>query len=1219
MMKRLFSALLCLFMLCTLLPAAALANGDDPLPVAPHCDWQGARVTVAGETVAYTLDVYNNKLTDQQVWLALTAEKDDQTMLLSFKNVSKSTYAYIYSAATLESGAPTTGNYSARFSFSGAYTGKWKAPYAGVYYMLLIPSSSSNITDTAAAVTYTLEDGDLNEPNDAPATATELTENVSTYFTLTGFNDADWFKITTAVPGEAIKLYLSNFDYTVPTIGARLFRESDCAGGTAPADGKAVWSMNFSGNGSGAYKVNEPGTYYLKLSNKDNNNGSERPLRLRYELLPGDAQEFNDSRETAFPVPFDYPVEFTLNGDNDADWFCFETTQEGEIVTLELSGFETDYSNKLSYYIYNATYDGLTGEITGIGSTVYSGTGINITHSKQMSFATPGAHFLHIVPYDRAITENALRLVLRTYAVPDSQEPNNTYAEATLLLEGEPTTFNLPLGDKDWFRFTADAPNQTLELRLTIPAGGSVYTYLYSGAAFEASGNNAPSMTYWNNSGSGVTTYRYMLGAAGDYYVQLLPYSSSRVFDADGTVTYNLIAPDDSERNNGWKSAATLDEGIAVSFTLPAWNDSDWFRIVTDTPNQTLELTLNIPDGGSVDTKFYSGADFETNGDSASSMTGWTGSGSGVKTYRYMLGDAGDYYVRLTPYSSSRVFDADATASYRLIAPDANERNNGYAGATELPAQTAASFTIPATNDYDWFHVGNLTAGDKLTVTGGGMSGKFPGTLLCKLYYLDEYETSAQSCASCSFSKAGSCTFSIERDSNYFICFSHYSGTIFDNALWFRYAVTAQDKPVTGIRSITNGARTIFETQTLQLYANIDPANATNQNVTWVSSNPAVATIDADGLVTGVTAGSTTITATSVDGGYTAETVITVVEPIPVTGVSIRAEQNPSGKGSSAGNPYYLALDTGLQLTALVEPAGATELGVVWSVTDEDVLAVNEYGKVFAVGSGAACAVATTVDGGFTANFYFNVPDETYPVRGISLSENAKTLYLGEAGFTLTAKVSPSYATNPSVVWTSSNEAVATVDENGVVTPVAEGYVDITAFAQENAAISAVCTVKVNPPRTRVTGISFAETELHLGLYGTAQLQPVIAPADATDKSVKWTTNNKTIVSVSRTGVVVGLNLGSAVITATTTDGEFLASVTVYVSSNAPLGDVNNDGAVDAGDALLILRYSVGLIALSDAQKAVADVNGDGEIDAGDAVLMLRYDAGLIDEFPKKN
>jgi uncharacterized protein YjdB len=92
---------------------------------------------------------------------------------------------------------------------------------------------------------------------------------------------------------------------------------------------------------------------------------------------------------------------------------------------------------------------------------------------------------------------------------------------------------------------------------------------------------------------------------------------------------------------------------------------------------------------------------------------------------------------------------------------------------------------------------------------------------------------------------------------------------------------------------------------------------------------------------------------------------------------------------------------------------------VIWSVSDEKVLAVNKYGKVYAVGSGSAYVTVTTVDGSYTANFYFDVPDESYPVKSISLSLNATTIYMEENGVDLTATVNPSYATNPTVIWSS--------------------------------------------------------------------------------------------------------------------------------------------------------------------------------------------------------
>ena len=510
-----------------------------------------------------------------------------------------------------------------------------------------------------------------------------------------------------------------------------------------------------------------------------------------------------------------------------------------------------------------------------------------------------------------------------------------------------------------------------------------------------------------------------------------------------------------------------------------------------------------------------------------------------------------------------------------------------------------------------------MTAGDILQVTFGNVPTD-NSFLYAELYWMAEGETSLDYVDDKYVGRGTTKgTWDIEDDGTYYLSMNKGSGWI-DQSMWLKYAITAADKPVEGISSITNGGSTIFEGKTLQLYANVTPSNATNQNVTWASSNQAVATIDADGLVTGVAPGTTTITATTVDGGYTARTTITVEEAVPVTGVTVTAG-DVAHKGETENNPYYLTLDTSVALTASVVPDTATERAVTWSVSDPDVLAVTDYGKVWAVGSGDAYVTATSVEGGYTAKFYVNVPDESYPVRGISLNYNAATIYMGEEGLDLVSTVSPSYATNPAVVWSSDNEAVAIVDQTGHVTAVSTGYATITVKAAENNAIQNTCVVSVQPVRTRVTGISFAEKEVNVGIYGNVELLPIITPDDATDKGVTWTSSNKTVATVSRTGVVTALNIGTATITATTDDGSFKAEVTIRVSSDAAMGDINNDGDADAGDALLVLRYSVGLASLSEAQRLVADVNGDGDIDAGDAVLLLRYDAGLIEKFPAED
>jgi len=1317
-------SVLCLFLLLLTLAlfGASAAATEGVVPVVGYTDVKSATVLTTGQKVTYTLDTYHSNITDNQVWVAVNVERGDQAIEMTFEDITKSTYAYIYRAATVDSGI-TGNNYAGFVSFKENGTWRWKADAAGTYYIALRPQSSSYTASIPSYLTCTLLDGDLNESNDTWLTATELTENVSTYYNLNGWNDVDWFKITTTVPGEAIKLQFSNFDYTVANINAYLYTEAGLQAGST----SAAWSeTNFSENGSYNYKANIPGNYYLKIQSYNNAASVTKDLKISYTTVAPDSYELNDTYGTATKMSYSYPMEFTLNGLNDVDWFCFETSQPNELVYLNLSGFDLDYTNHISYHIYEPTLDGLS------SSALYYVNNVNMTYTAAMTFANTGPHYIKISRYSGTAVENTLQLTLvqgttdalepndtwqtstpmaentdisfnipsnsdvdwfkfsttepdqtldlttwlpsgggawvhlysgadlensgsgasslkycaiysgtsnvrwmlsdvgdyyikvshrqgvfeetatikYTLIAPDANERNNSWSTAVTLNQNVTTEYTLPAeNDYEWFKFTTTVPDVTLDLTTWVPSGGGTWVYLYSGADFQTSGSGAASMKYWAVY-SGTSNMRWMLREAGEYYIQISARGGN-IFDEKGSITYDLIAPDAHERNNSWQTAKAMNEGVTTSFTLPAENDSDWFKFTTAADHQTVEINCDIPTGGGAWIYVYSGADFQTSGSGADSMKYWAVY-SGTSTFRWMLQEAGEYYIQVSVRGS--YFDESASIAYGLINADSHERNNNYETATKLTKGSALYFTLPAANDYDYFLLGEMTAGDILQLTYGGLNPN--GVLYTDVYVLTEGSTSLTHVKDTRIYASGSGkpnTITLNTDGTYYVALEH--GTPSDSTMWVRYAVTAADKPVEGISSITNGDSTIFQGKTLQLYANITPTNATNQSVTWSSSKTSVATVDENGMVTGVAPGSATITATTVDGGFRATTTITVADPVPVTGVTVTAG-DVAQKGETEKNPYYLALGTNVALTATVLPETATEQAVIWSVSNDDILAVNSYGQVYAIGSGSATVTATTVDGSYTATFYVNIPDETYPVKGIALNYNAATIYMGEGGVDLVATVTPSYATNPDVIWSSDNDAVATVDADGHVTPVSTGYATITVAAKENNAVTNTCVISVQPVRTRVTGISFEAETLNLGIYGTTTLLPIIQPLDATDQSVTWTTNNKTVATVSRNGEVTGLNVGYAVITATTNDGSFSASITVKVSSTAEVGDINNDGDVDAGDALLILRSNVGLLTLNAAQCSVADVNGDNEIDAGDAILILRYDAGLIDTFP---
>ncbi|MGP1460068.1 MAG: Ig-like domain-containing protein, partial [Bacteroides sp.] len=152
---------------------------------------------------------------------------------------------------------------------------------------------------------------------------------------------------------------------------------------------------------------------------------------------------------------------------------------------------------------------------------------------------------------------------------------------------------------------------------------------------------------------------------------------------------------------------------------------------------------------------------------------------------------------------------------------------------------------------------------------------------------------------------------------------------------------------------------------------------------------------------------------------------------------------------------------------------------------------------------------------------------------------------------TLTATVAPANATNKKVTWSSNKTDVATVDENGTVTAVGVGEATIT-VTTEDGGKTAACTVKVNAKPdtpTAVTGVTLDKTTLTFTIGDVAQtLTATVAPANATNKKVTWTSSNAKVATVAD-GKVTAVGVGEATITVTTEDGGHKAACRVKVKA----------------------------------------------------------------------
>src|SRR5680860_217776 len=168
------------------------------------------------------------------------------------------------------------------------------------------------------------------------------------------------------------------------------------------------------------------------------------------------------------------------------------------------------------------------------------------------------------------------------------------------------------------------------------------------------------------------------------------------------------------------------------------------------------------------------------------------------------------------------------------------------------------------------------------------------------------------------------------------------------------------------------------------LVATVAPATATKKNLTWSSSAPEVAAV-VDGVVTPIAEGATTITATTVDGDFTATCELTVVPVVvAVTGVTLDQASMTLTVGEATGT-----------LVATVAPAAAAK-NLTWSSSAPEVATVVD-GVVTPIAEGATTITATTVDGGFTATCELTVVPAVVAVTGVTLDQASMTLTVGEA------------------------------------------------------------------------------------------------------------------------------------------------------------------------------------------------------------------------------
>jgi uncharacterized protein YjdB len=345
-------------------------------------------------------------------------------------------------------------------------------------------------------------------------------------------------------------------------------------------------------------------------------------------------------------------------------------------------------------------------------------------------------------------------------------------------------------------------------------------------------------------------------------------------------------------------------------------------------------------------------------------------------------------------------------------------------------------------------------------------------------------------------------------------------------------SITSDQVPQNGIRvtgiTLNKLIVTMDTNKTTELYATVAPATAADKSIVWKSSDSDIVVVSQKGVLTSKEQGVANITATTIDGGFTASCTVYVTR-IPVTAITL--------------DKTNVSVDIGkaMILTATVTPENATNISVNWSSSNSNIASVDSNGIVIGKAAGEVTITAATVDGNKTATckVIVNAINIVVPVTGMSLDNTNVTLKTGNA-IILEPKISPSNATNRQVTWTSSNISVATVDnQNGIITAKQSGTALITATSVDRG-YKAYCTVTVtnsNDSYIPAVDIQLNTNVIQMIKGQNESLTATISPANAANKSITWSTDDSSVVYVDSYGKVTALKQGIAIVTAKTANG----------------------------------------------------------------------------------
>lgn len=368
------------------------------------------------------------------------------------------------------------------------------------------------------------------------------------------------------------------------------------------------------------------------------------------------------------------------------------------------------------------------------------------------------------------------------------------------------------------------------------------------------------------------------------------------------------------------------------------------------------------------------------------------------------------------------------------------------------------------------------------------------------------------------------------RNSTIFI--PHNSYASYSSKAPFSRAKLIEAKIVESV-NVTPKQATIIVGKNTNLNVRVQPLDAEDVSVSWTSSDPSIAIVSEDGLVSANSPGKAAIYAISNNNPDIKDVCeVTVIQP--VSGISLNEKE------------IELIEDEVKKLNVTIIPANASNKDVNWTSSDVSVAMVSPDGTVYAIKPGQATIMATTVDGGFVALCKITVTAKDVIASAIKLSNTSETITTGET-IQIVAVLQPENVTNKKLSWTSTNPNIATVDDNGLVKAEREGQTQIVATTTDGSNLSAICEIAVTKQFIDITQIKITPSNAKIALGNSINLQIEITPNNASLTNILWSSTNTAVATVSQDGHVDAITEGDAIIIASTQDGSNL-SATCHIS-----------------------------------------------------------------------